>query len=307
MNKSFFSYYRWILVMLIYSTANSYHLPSVPLGLNNILDGGPLREADGWYLNVLSRYYHTHSFLNACGSCLGGVSSPLYDIWAVSAQGIYQSNKQILHGNVGFAAALPLVLYSHIEPNTLGITDAGSGFGNLFLGTYIQWKPVMHRERALFVHRLEFDVSFPTGKNHAPCKSINPGTRFFYIDPYWAGTFFFTPKAAISWRLYYLWCATNPRTNIQGGDTIHGNYSAEINPLKNLWIAINGYFLRQLKDSKFCRQPIPNSREQVVAIGPGALYLFSPDDILFGYLYFEKKVKNRTQGISWVLRFLKHF
>ncbi|HSW74146.1 MAG TPA: transporter [Candidatus Limnocylindria bacterium] len=284
-----------------------YHLPPLALGLSNILDGGPLREKFGWYLFGYTRYYHTDKFVNACGQPLGNVPSPAYDTWALSPQVVYQSHTEILHGYLGIAAALPFVFYSHVEPNHLGFKDKGAGIGNFFLGPYIQWQPIKRNERPIFVHRLEFDVSFPIGSNDAPCKTINPGTRFFFIDPYWAATLYLTPKAALSWRLQYLWCATNPRTRIRAGDAIHLNYSAEINPLKNLWIAITGYALRQLKDSRFCKQLLLDSKEQVVAAGPGALYFFSPDNILSSYFYFEKKAKNRPQGMSFVVRFIKHF
>jgi hypothetical protein len=87
------------------------------------------------------------------------------------------------------------------------------------------------------------------------------------------------------------------------------NLTTEFQAKPDLWIGINSYFLHQLKDNRINGVRVPKSREQVFGVGPGFLYAFNGnyDLIFFGNLYFETLVKNRTQGITAVLRLFKYF
>ena len=287
--------------------AVGYHQPYVDLGYHNILDGGPLIITPGWYLEGFPQYYHADRFLDANGQNLDGIPSPTLNQCDIVTELFYQSDRAILfNGKWGVSATLPVTFYSHIEKNQLGITDSGAGLGDLFLGLTLQWEPIKINERPIFTHRIAFDVSFPTGKFETK-KSINPGNGFYFINPYWAATLYFTPKWSASWRFRYLWNAKNSKTHIQAGDAIHFNYAVEYEVANKLWLAAVGYFLQQLKDDKLSDVSIPNSKERVFAIGPGVLYSVSKDLLLFGYLYFEADVQNRPQGTNFISRILYHF
>src|SRR5581483_4494137 len=137
-------------------TMNAYHLPYLNFGLNNILDGGPIRESSGWYWMQYSRYYHADRFVNECGGNLGGMHSPTLDTWATLFQFVYQSQRRIFpKTRGGIDIGLPFFLYSHVQPNCLGIATSGAGIGDLNTGVYAQFDPVMHHDRPLFVHRIE--------------------------------------------------------------------------------------------------------------------------------------------------------
>ncbi len=285
-----------------------YGLPPVNLGFSNILDGGPIRPLPGWYWEQYFQYYHANTFLNGQGKLLDGVPSPHFDSWVTITQIIYQAENSFLFGGKpGIDIILPIVLSSKVSSNKLGFSNSGAGDGDLILGVFLQWDPIMYNDRPLFVHRLEFEVSFPTGKNDLPQKTINPGNDFLYVNPYWAWTFYFTEHLATSWRFHYLWNATNNVTGIQAGDAVHFNYSMEYEALPNFWLAMNGYYLQQLHDDKLCGVATPNSKERVFAVGPGALYLIPDHHYFFGYLYFESDVRNRPQGISAIFRYVLYF
>ncbi|MBA3953784.1 transporter [Candidatus Dependentiae bacterium] len=291
--------------------AYSYSLPAVNLGLTNFLDGGPIRSAPGWYWLQYGRYYHATRFLNNLGKPLGSplLQSPSFTLISTGIQGTYQSHKKVLFGAYGgIDVSIPLVLQSKISKSQLGLTSSGAGFGNINTGLYLQWEPLFIHGRPFFVHRVEFAASFPAGKNREPFQTINPSTSFKFINPYWAATLFATPHVALSWRLYYLWSSTSHKTGLKPGDAVHLNYAAAYGLLKNkLFIGLNGYFLQQLENNKVKGQIMPNSCERVLGIGPGAVYFVSQDNILFAHLYWEKLVRNRPQGKSFVLDFVKHF
>jgi hypothetical protein len=286
---------------------SGYNLPSINLGQSNILDGGPLRIKSGWYWKEYLHYYHADKFLDGKGQLLGGIPSPHFDSLAIITQLLYQFKTKVLGAKPGLNFFLPFVAYSHVEKNHLGISTSGSGIGDFLTGVYIQWAPITHHGTMIFMTRLAIDVSFPTGKNRQPQKNINPGNHIYFINPYWAATLHFTKDWAISWRLHYLWSSKNRATHIQAGDAVHLNYDMEYQVLPKLWLAVTGYFLQQLNDSRLSGHNIPNSRERVLGIGPGLLYTFPKEYRLSSYLYCETMVKSRPQGIRFVVRLIKHF
>lgn len=301
-----------VFIFCIFFSQNisGYGLPSLGLGSSSFLDGGPLRQIPGWYFQFYSQYYTTHRFLDAEGKPLGGIPSPRYNGWTTAYQFIYLSPKDIFGlGNVGFDITIPIDFYSHIQANSLGITSSGSGVGDLGIGVYAQALPVFRGERPIYVHRFEFVAVFPTGKNKLPFKTINPGNRVYFLDPYWSGTLYFTPEFSASWRLYYLWVSENHKIHLKAGDAIHGTYALEYQFTQQLFLGINGYFLQQIKDNRLNGIKIPDSRERVVGIGVGGLYSFARRfaSVLIANLYWETDVRNRTQGFRFFLRYLRHF
>lgn len=302
---------KYLLFLFIFpEIVHSYTLPAINLGLSSFLDGGPLRQVPGWYYQNLVQYYTTDRFLNNEGQLLVN-PSPHFDYVANGFQAIYLSQKDFFGlGNVGFDLTLPVVLSAHIQKNSLGITKARAGCADLLFGVFAQALPKFRKDgSARYVHRFEMVVSLPTGKNNLPLTTINPGNGLVYINPYWAGTYYFSPRFCTSWRLHYLWCSTNHKTHIKPGDAVHLNFSLEHQVRPHFWLGMNGYFLQQIKDSTLAGIPILDARERVLGIGAGFLHSFERryTFVIVGNLYFETLVKNRTQGIKAIFRILKHF
>lgn len=287
----------------------SYHLPPIlNLGTTNILDGGPLRPKPGCYLYEYLTYYHANKFLDAHGKNLGGVKSPTVNYVNLLNEFVYETSKiKIFGASPGITVYVPIVLYSAITPNSLGFTDAGSGFGNIILGPYLQWEPIKYRGRDLFVHRICFNLFLPIGTNKYPKKTGNPASIMTYIAPYWAGTFYFTQKWALSWRMHYLWFGENKKTHIKPGQGFEMNVSLEYAIVSKFYCAVNTYFLQQLQSDKLCGAIMPESKERVFGVGPGFAWFLPKEFTLLGHLYFETLVRNRAQGTKAILRFVKHF
>lgn len=296
-----------VFAVIVMPMLVGYHLPTINLGQTNMLDGGPLRAKSGWYWKEYLHYYDADKFLDTNGNLLGGMRSPHYHSLVLITQFIYQMRKKMFSGHAGFNFFQPLVLFSHIDSNNLGITTSGSGIGDFLTGIFQQFDPVRHNGKSIFMNRIEFDISFPTGKNHQPQKTINPGNRIFFINPYWAATVHFTVDWAVSWRLHYLWGSKNHVTHIKAGDAVHLNYDMEYQVLPKFWLGITGYFLQQLRDSTLNGKNIAESRERVLGFGPGLLYTFAKEYRISSYLYVEKLVKNRSKGTRFVIRLIKHF
>lgn len=283
--------------------------PWVNLGFTSFLDGGP-PAGPGLYFQEYVQYYTTGTIRDQDGHRIHGLGNVTA---AVSLNQItYQSNQEILPGaRWGMNFILPLVgLDASKQPTT-------SGLGDLWIGPYIQWDPIMGANGPLFMHRIELQNIVPTGTYRSD-RLFNAGSNFYSFDPYWAATVFILPEWTASWRLHYLWNAENDdpfdawqatgADDTQAGQATHLNFATEYEVLpKQLRVGINGYYLKQFDNAEADGNGIPDSREQVLGIGPGAIYHFSQNDHLFFNAYFETEAENRPEGTSVVLRWTHHF
>lgn len=298
------------LFLIIPTGIFGYGLPKINLGASSFLDGGPLRQIPGYYFQWITQDYDTHEFKGPQDESLCGRACPHFNEWANALQLIYLSQTNVMGlGSFGWDITLPITCYSKIDPNFLGITSNGGGIGDLIMGMYVQDHPIYHGDRPVYVHRLEFVASFPTGKDERPKFDINPGNGVFYMNPYWAATMYFTPRFSASWRLHYLWVSEHHKTHFKAGDAIHANFVLEYALRSRFYLGINGYFLKQIKDNKLFGIDIPDSREHVLALGGGFLYALRRrlEAVIIANLYFETAVHNRTKGMKFVFRYYRHF
>jgi hypothetical protein len=300
------------------TTAWAYDLPAVNLGLTSFLDGGP-PAGPGFYFTQYLQYYNSGRLNDADGNrLLPSFADEDLNVWVSLSQFIYQSNQDILLGGKwGVDLIIPIVgldFTSNLSPGPP--RDNGVGLGDIVLGPFLQWDPIMGASGPIFMHRIEFQLILPTGK-YSSERELNPGSNFFSFNPYWAGTVFITPKWTASWRLHYLWNAENSDPNrfnyplagdIQAGQAIHLNFATDYEVIEKwLRVGINGYYLKQMTDTEVDGHNLADSQEQVFGIGPGAVIHFGQNNHLFFNLYFETAVENRSEGTRAVVRFVHHF
>jgi anthranilate 1,2-dioxygenase (deaminating, decarboxylating) large subunit len=213
--------------------AAAFDLPAVNLGFTSFLDGGP-PAGPGHYLTEYVQYYTADRLNDDDGNKIAGLQG--VDVTVAMTQYIYQSNQPLLLGGKwGVNVMLPLVAFdADVLP------DNGSGFGDLLIGPYLQWDPVMGANGPLFMHRVELQTILPTG-DYDRNKALNQGSNHWSFNPYWSATAFFGPKVTASWRLHYLLNGTNDQPfvglpgspdEIKPGQAFHANFAAayEIQP-----------------------------------------------------------------------------
>ncbi|MGN2435947.1 SphA family protein [Pseudomonas syringae] len=299
--------------LLIAQGAGAYDLPVVNLGLTSFLDGG-LPAGPGWYLQEYFQNYSADRLRDKDGNALGLPKQEL-DYQVAVTQLSYLSNVRLGNASLGLNAVLPVVTRMKVDDGLNNAALRGqTGMGDLLIGPFIQFDPVMGPDGPRFVHRIELQVNLPTGE-YDDKHAINPGNNAWSFNPYWAATYWFTPKWTASVRAHYLYNGKNDDpaqsfgavSDIQAGQALHANFASEYAVTDKLRLGINGYWLKQITDTQVDGHDVSGRREKVWAIGPGAMYSFSQNDHVFVNAYFEQDVENRPDGSRVQMRYVHHF
>lgn len=285
---------------LLTFSAWAYDQPSVNLGFTSFLDGAP-PAGPGFYFTEYLQYYTADKLADL------PIPNPKVEAAVSLNQFIYQSNQPVLAGGKwGLDVIIPIV---HLDSSPL--PDNGGGLGDILVGPFLQWDPIMGANGPLLLQRVELQMIFPTGK-YDEQDALNPGSNFFSFNPYYAATLFLSPKWTASARLHYLWNAKNDEpfggaNDAQAGQAFHANFASSYEVLpKQLRLGLNGYYLKQISDSQVNGQDVPG-REKILALGPGALLSFSQHTHLFANAYFESNAEFRPEGERYLLRLVHHF
>lgn len=299
--------------LMIAQGAHAYDLPVVNLGLTSFMDGG-LPAGPGWYAQEYFQNYSADRLRDKDGKALGLPKQDL-DYQVAVTQLSYLSNLRLGNASLGLNAILPVVTRMKVDD---GLDNAAlrdqTGVGDLLIGPFIQFDPVMGPDGPRFVHRIELQVNLPTGE-YDDKHAINPGNNAWSFNPYWAATYWFTPKWTASVRAHYLYNGKNDDpaqsfgnvSDIQAGQALHANFATDYAVTDHLRLGINGYWLKQITDTQVDGHDVAGRREKVWAIGPGGMYSFSANDHVFVNAYFEQDVENRPDGSRVQVRYVHHF
>jgi hypothetical protein len=299
-------YFVVLIAMLPFSGTAQVSLPPVNLGLTSFEDAlaGP-----GWLLEEVPNYYRAGEFKNAQGKEISGAN----DLSAAGAlTHVAFISKQRVFG--GFYAVEALVPLANVHPSTsFGPNYRTSGIGDLiFAPLGLQWTETRLGERP-YLQRLMFDVVVPAGK-YSDMRPVNTGNNVVSLNPNYCFTLMVSDKLEISARLHYLWNSQNNEPfvgfgvkSVQPGQALHQNFAVSYPVAKAVRLGMNGYALEQITDNKINGALQPGSLERVIGLGPGMELHPTRSFWIYFDTYFEAAVRNRPQGILYVLRLSKTF
>ncbi|STO20695.1 SphA family protein [Fluoribacter dumoffii] len=304
------------VILLAASSALAYDEPVVNLGYTSFYDGSP-PSGPGFYFQDYFQYYTSNRFNDKNGNRIALPRTDL-DVVANVTQFIYVTTKKVFGANLGFSALLPWVVNASVNDG-LGNTvlKAENGPGDLWVGPALQFEPIMRKDGKgpLFVSRIELDVIAPIGR-YSSINAINPSSHFWSLNPYWAFTFWMTPKLSTAARFHYLWNGVNHSPNVsfgpnahttQAGQAVFADIAVGYAIVEKLTVGVNGYFFNQITDTLVNGVGVPDRKESVWAIGPGMVYSLNKNHFVFLNVYSEQDAKNRAQGTNGILRFVAHF
>lgn len=289
---------------LIFITHTSFasDLPTVNLGLSSFVDGA-VPAGSGWYAQTYFQNYRADSIRDTHGNKIALPQSEI-DYQSIVQQISYMSDIKLGSGNIGLNMVIPVLAHVDVDDGLNNqVIKANRGLGDIIIGPFIQFDPVMGQDGPKFSHRFEFQINLPTGE-YDRNKDINPGANAVSLDPYWAATYWLNPKWTLSTRLHYLYNFKNNNPNysfgnaedIQAGQALHANFESSYAITPQLRLGINGYWLNQITDTQVDGENVKGRREQVWAIGPGRCIVFLPMTILLQMLILNKMQKIDHKG-----------
>lgn len=291
------------------SLVQAYDLPPVNLGATSFLD--VVAAPPGLHFLQYVQHYRADKFKDVNGKTIP-LPGPEFDVTFGLTQLIYGSDQDFLGGKLGFQAFLPVVSpHTHYSVPNGGPQAGDSGFGDLVVGPIVTWGPLLGGK---FFHRIELTTVLPTGEYDRD-REINPGSNVWSFNPFWAGTYFFTPELSASVRAHYLWNSKNndPNRNfgaaddVRPGQAYHINFAADYALTPQFRLGLNGYWLKSTTDTEVDGHEVNGRREQVLGLGVGGVYSFSQKDHIFFNYYNESKAENRTEGQRYNMRYVHSF
>lgn len=276
--------------------SNAFNQPPMNLGLTDILDGA--LPGPGTYFTQYIQGFQSDEFKDSDGNDIPG--QPDVGSLLVMNQFVHVWPRKLSGGNIGVDVLLPIV---SISGN--GIPTNPDLLGDLTVGPFLQWFDSKLLGRP-FLHRLELDVSMPTGQ-WDQAFALNPGSNLWVIEPYYAFTWFVTPQFSTSWRLHYTYSTENEDTNVQPGDAFHFNYSFEYAFRKDFRAALAGYYLKQISDDEVNGIGLAGSKEKVLGFGPALHWIVTPNFSMGLKTAWETNTENRPEGNRTTFRWTYKF
>jgi len=282
----------------------AFNQPPVNLSITTFLDAGAPPGLS--YVNY-SIFTEGREAVDNNGDVIPGNAHA--NVLALAHQFVYISNAKLLGANLSMDVILTVsaaTVKGSLGPMPIQANTAG--LGDMIVGPTLVWNGKMLLGSPVF-HRLELQTTLPTGK-YDKNAGVNPGFNLTTFNPYYSFVWMFRQKWETSWRFYYAMHSTNddsPFGKVKPGNAFHANYAVSRELLPFLRLGVAGYYFQQLSEDKINGVTATNSKERVMAVGPG-LVLFSPGGNLFALSHpVEFGVKNRFKGSRTTLQIISKF
>jgi len=304
---------------------------AINLGSTSFYDGFG-RTRPGATLLEYFRWAHDTEVSDANGNENPKFISPRIDSFPDLVQLIVATRWRPLGGVAGFSVLAPFVdLRSSVardspkrlSNNGLGLGDiiAGPIFQSKFFGAEGVAQPVSKPRARLdpyFAYRLQVLVQVPSGSFDAT-KSLNQGSGYWAVAPYFAATYLPVRRLEVSTRLHYQYNLvtdklSNPPPiphlvykNGQAGQLIYDNFTTSYKFTRKLYLGANAYGVYQLTPDKTNGIRVGGARETQAYVGPGGGYNLGNADTLNLNAYLKLEAHNTASGPSLQLLYIHRF
>jgi hypothetical protein len=146
-------------------------------------------------------------------------------------------------------------------------------------------------------------------------------TLAWALNPSWSATWIPVSRFELTTRISYLYNLANGNpggglTSTREGQAVFDNFAVAFELLPydssrtgahSLRAGLNGYYFKQVTQNAVDGAAQSNSLEQALAIGPGAMWVASNNDIFWLNAYVETMVQNRFASDIVQARYLRMF
>lgn len=318
--KALICFYMAIITFFATPSHAQVSLSGGNLGYTSFMDGFGY---PGFVSDQYLYFYYADEFTDAHGNKKS--TNKMHNLMLLMSFKYIFEKPKIFGAWPGIDVELPIMFDLQVENDRFNETERN--VGDFFIGFFLQYPEMRLFNKIPFWQRLDLLIKFPTG-HYDSDSYVNAGNNAYAINPYYAFTVFLTPKIEYSMRLFYKWTSKNndpsqmvsPEWNpksgtppkfaddVQEGQAVWTNFASSYGITNNFRLGINGYYLKQITNHKIDGHSIPDSKEEVFAIGPGAMYIAdNKKDIYWFNMYAEVYSENRAKGMSVVVRWLHVF
>jgi hypothetical protein len=302
----------------------------INLGSTSFYDGFG-RTRPGVTLLQYFRWTHDTEISNRAGMENPLFIAPQINVFPSLTQAIVATAWHPMGGTAGFSVLVPLVelrsSFAANSPKTL--SSNGFGVGDIIAGPIYQSRmyvgegsqdPSKGRVRGspYFAYRFQFLVQIPSG-NFNSSKSLNQGSGYWAVAPYFASTWLPIPRLEMSTRFHYQYNLVtgnlpNPPPiphlvykSGQAGQLLYDNFTTSYRFAKKLYLGANAYGVYQLTPDRTNGVKVGGARETQFYLGPGGGCDFGKSSTLNVNLYLKMEAHNTADGPALQLLYIHRF
>lgn len=230
------------------------------------------------------------------------------DVLADVLRPIFVSDIEVLGASLAWHAVIPVV-YQATKVKDFGASDYQFGLGDMYFSPFLLgW----HSD--LFHCVAGLDIIAPTGQyDRDDFASI--GNNHWTFEPAVAVSLIHPDGFDVDLKLMYDIHTKNTddddgsggKQDYLCGQQFHLDYNAGLAVLDQLRLGVCGYYLIGLQDDEINGEKVEDSKEQVFAVGPSAMFSLSPSLSLVGKAQFETYAENRPLGAMYWLKAVASF
>jgi hypothetical protein len=303
----------------------------INLGSTSFYDGFG-RTRPGVTLLQYFRWTHDTEISNGTGMENVNFIGPHIDAYPSLTQVIVATGWHPLGGTAGFSVLVPLVdlRSSFAADSPKKLSNNGFGVGDIIAGPIYQSKMYAGGEGVqasakprvsvspYFAYRFQFLVQIPNG-NFNTTKSLNQGSGYWAVAPYFASTWLPIPRLEMSTRFHYQYNLVTDKlpnpppiphlvyASGQAGQLLYDNFTTSYRFTKKLYVGANAYGLYQLTPDRTNGVKVGGARETQFYLGPGGGYDFGNSSTLNVNLYLKMEAHNTASGPQLQLLYIHRF
>jgi hypothetical protein len=220
-----------------------------------------------------------------------------------------------IDGNrIGFDVLVPITsINGRFDPGGMQLRDNGTAIGDVTVGPFIQFKPILKHGRPVASFRVAVNALVPTG-GFDRTRDLNQGSGYWSINPYVAWTILPTKDWEISGRTQYLYNfkttrIANPPTipgftfrDGQAGQLLYSNFTVARTVSRGISLGAGGFAVQQLDNDRINGIRLPDTKRSALYFGPGIHIDRLPRWQINANLYLPVTTRNYSTGTQFNLQ-----